>query len=131
MKTDTYLELNDGRNIRELKEAANQNRIFFVCNTPFLKNENLGIQRELSEKAQFYTDFNLRHSTAVDGQCQMGAGSSATLDYDGMLLRCPYMDNQTQGDGKFLELSERDRRGVIRRYMADRAFPCVMRKHQK
>ncbi|PIN93619.1 hypothetical protein COU54_02355 [Candidatus Pacearchaeota archaeon CG10_big_fil_rev_8_21_14_0_10_31_24] len=117
--------------LRELKESVNRNRIFFVCNTSFLKNENLEVQNELSVKAQQYTDFNLRHSTAVKGQCQMGAGSSATLDYDGMLLRCPYMDNKTQGNGKFSDLTDAERRNVIQSYMKDREFPCVMRKHQK
>lgn len=122
--------IDSGAKVKALKEAANRERIFFICNTHFKQDSNLEIQKRLERIAREYSDFHLRHSTAVGDQCQMGAGSSATIDYDGTLLRCPYLDN-SQGQGKIKELSEEQRRKVLSGYMADRAFPCVMRKHQK
>lgn len=119
-----------GAKVRALKKAANDNRIFFVGNTHFQKHPDDAVQQAFEQMANQYTDFNLRHSTAVNGQCQMGAGSSATVDFDGTLLRCPYMDSQ-EGDGRFNILSGERIREVVRVYMADRSFPCVMRKHQK
>ncbi|HLC88922.1 MAG TPA: hypothetical protein VJG49_02715 [Candidatus Nanoarchaeia archaeon] len=119
-----------GAKVRALKQAANENGIFFVVNTNFQKHPNEEIQTLFEQFANDYTDFHLRHSTAVNGQCQMGAGSSATVDYDGMLLRCPYMDNQ-EGDGRFQDLPAERIQKVLGKYMQDRSYPCVMRKHQK
>ena len=85
------------KKIKLLKEEIIKNGIFFICNTNFEPHPNLKIQEKLKELAKIYSDFHLSHSTAVEGQCQMGAGSSATVDYDGELYRCPYMDGK--GDG--------------------------------
>ena len=119
-----------GAKVRALKQAANENGIFFVVNTNFQKHPNEEIQTLFEQFANDYTDFHLRHSTAVNGQCQMGAGSSATIDFDGMLLRCPYMDSK-EGEGRFQDLSPERIKEVLGEYMRDRSYPCVMRKHQK
>lgn len=119
-----------GAEVRALKQAANDSGIFFVVNTNFQKHPDDETQRLFEEFAHDYSDFHLRHSTAVNGQCQMGAGSSATIDYDGILLRCPYMDSK-EGDGKFQDLSPEKIKEVLGKYMGDRSYPCVMRKHQK
>ncbi len=117
--------------LRKLKHAANANGIFFVSNMPFQPIPLHHTQHALECLASHYSDFELRHSTEVNGQCQMGAGSSATVDFDGTLLRCPYMDS-SQGDGKFRDLIFSGMiQNVLRRYIADRSFPCVMRKHQR
>lgn len=121
---------NDGVKVRFLKRSANDNEIFFVVNTPFQKHRNEYVQKLLESYAYAYSDFSLRHSTAVGGQCQMGAGSSATVDHNGMLLRCPYMNNE-DGDGKFQDLSPEKIKEILGKYMKDRSYPCVMRKHQK
>lgn len=123
-------DLADKTRLVDLKRAANDNRLFFVCNTNFKPHPDADTQRLLEQMAEGYSDFHFRHSTPVNGQCQMGAGSSATIDYDGMLLRCPYMDN-SDGDGRFQDLSVDELKTVLERYMLDRSYPCVMRKHQR
>ncbi len=120
----------NGTKLKALKEAANKAGLFFICNTPFEKNGDKGAQARLEARAREYSNFHLRHSTAIGEQCQMGAGSGVTVDYDGTLLRCPYMQT-SQGQGKFQELSETECQKVLAEYQADRTFPCVMRKHQK
>lgn len=120
----------DGAKVRALKQAANEYGIFFICNTNFQKHPNAQIQQQMEQLAHRHSNFNLRHSTTVNDRCQMGAGSSATVDYDGMLLRCPYMDGK-EGDGKFQELSSEGLKVVLEKYAGDRSYPCVMRKHQK
>ena len=119
-----------GAKLMALKQAANENGIFFVCNTNFQKHHSTSIQELFEKIAYEYSDFHLRHSNSVDGRCQMGAGSSATIDYDGMLLRCPYMGSE-QGNGRFQYLTAEEIRKVLKKYMEDRSYPCVMRKHQK
>jgi len=119
----------DGKKVSALKEVANDHGLFFVCNTHFVKHPDQKIQQEFEHMADQYSNFHLRHSTAVNGQCQMGAGSGATVDFDGTLLRCPYMST-LEGDGKFRELSLSERERVVDEYMHDRSYPCVMRKHQ-
>lgn len=116
----------DGAKVRALQAAANRNGIFFVCNTNFLPHADKETQRQMEAIAHTYSDFNIRHTTAVDGQCQMGAGSSATVDYDGELFRCPYMSGK--GEGKFHRLTDPLRQEVIAGYLHDRAYACVMRK---
>ena len=123
-------DLKDERKLRLLKEAANGNKIFFVCNTNFTKHPNEEIQIKLERIANFYSNFNLKHTTDVYGKCQMGAGSSATADYNGMLLRCPYMDNK-EGNGKIQNLTEIRIQKVLKSYMEDRKYSCVMRKHER
>lgn len=119
-----------GAKVRALKQAANDNEIFFLVNTNFQKHIGGRTQRLFEQFAHEYSDFHLRHSTVVNGQCQMGAGSSATIDFDGMLLRCPYMDNK-EGEGKFQDLSPERIKKILKKYTEDRSYPCVMRKHQK
>lgn len=123
-----------GAKAKALKQAADDNGLFFIVNTNFQKHPDNLTQRRLEQLAYEHSDFHLRHSTAVNGQCQMGAGSSATVDYDGMLLRCPYMNNNgnsNEGDGAFQDLSVDRIKEVLGKYMKDRSYPCVMRKHQK
>ncbi|HLD98291.1 MAG TPA: hypothetical protein VI815_03115 [Candidatus Nanoarchaeia archaeon] len=120
----------NGTKISTLKKSANDHSIFFVVNTRFQKHPNKDTQKAFEQFANEYSDFHLRHSTAVNGQCQMGAGSSATIDVDGTLLRCPYMEIK-EGDGKFQDLSQQGLHEVIGKYQKDRLYPCVMRKHQK
>jgi len=79
--------------------------------------------------AMKYSDFGLRHSTAVDGQCQMGAGSSATVDYNGEMYRCPY--KKGKGGGRFTRLSENQIKEILDRYMQDRGYACVLRRTLK
>ena len=123
-------DLADKTRLVGLKHAANEHGLFFVCNTNFRPHPNFDTQKVLEQIAEEYSNFHYRHSTPVPGQCQMGAGSSATVDYDGMLLRCPYMDN-SDGDGRFQEMPMEKIRTVLRSYMLDRSYPCVMGKHQK
>ncbi len=120
----------DGAKVKALKQAANNNRIFFVVNTNFQRHPDDQTQKLLEQFAYEYSDFNLKHSTAVNGQCQMGAGSSVTIDFDGMLLRCPYLDNK-EGDGKFQDLPPEKIKEVLDGYMGERSYSCVMRKHQR
>ena len=126
-----WSDIADGaKKLKALKEAANENGIFFVVNTPFHPNKDAAIQKQLEEMAYSFSDFHMRHSTIVNGECQMGAGSGATVDSDGMLLRCPYMDN-TEGQGRFYDLAQEKRAEIILSYMGDRKYVCVMRKHEK
>ncbi len=118
------------KKLAELKRAANAAGLFFICNTPFTAHSRPEIQQQLEHVANQYSNFHLRHSTAVEGQCQMGAGSAVTVDYDGTLLRCPYM-HTSHGNGKFFELSREERKSIIQEYYEDRKFPCVMRTHQE
>jgi len=122
--------IDSGAKLKALKQATNDSGIFFVVNTNFQKHPDYETQRIFEEHAYEYSDFHLRHSTFVNGQCQMGAGSSATLDFDGMLLRCPYMDN-AEGNGRFQNLSLERVKEILKWYMEDRSYPCVMRKHKK
>src|SRR3989338_2796591 len=127
----SWRDLSDsGAKVRALKQEANDNGIFFVVNTNFQKHPDDETQRLFAQFAYEYSDFHMRHSTVINGYCQMGAGSSATIDFDGMLLRCPYMNNE-EGDGRFQNLSKDQVKRVLERYMADRSYPCVIRKQQK
>ena len=76
-----------------------------------------------------YNNFHLRHSTVVNGQCQVGAGSSATVDFDGELYRCPYMSGK--GDGNFIKLPTEEVKKIIEGYMHNRQYVCVMRRTLK
>lgn len=119
-------DLKDRRKLSELKQAANENGVFFVCNTEFVPHADSEIQRQLRELAYGFTDFHISHSTGVDGQCQMGAGSSATVDYNGTLYRCPYMSGP--GEGNFFSADDNQRRKILTGYLKDREYACVMRK---
>jgi len=105
--------MDEGDKIKLLKKEANKNGIFFICNTNFVPHPNLEIQKKLEKLSKEYSDFHLNHSTSVKGQCQMGSGSSATVDYNGELYRCPYMNGQ--GDGKFQNLSKKRNYGSIKK----------------
>lgn len=123
--TVSEADLKDDTKLRNLKNAANEVGLFFVCNTNFHPNHDLNTRKLLRELAKTYSNFGIEHSTGVYGQCQMGAGSSATVDYNGTLFRCPYMKGL--GDGSFTELPEEDRKLVLDSYQADRKYICVMR----
>ncbi len=118
-------DLEDQTKLKELKAAANNDGLFFLSNTNFQAHQNPEIRKALRKLAIQYTNFNIEHSTGVYGQCQMGSGSSATVDYDGKLFRCPYM--RGIGDGSFLQLPEEERRFVLDSYQQDRKYICVMR----
>ena len=119
-------DLADRNRLAELKEAANEHGIFFICNLNFFPHEDQEIQKKLQALAIENSDFNLVHSTAVDGVCQMGAGSSATISPDGLLYRCPYM---MKGDNRsFLIMSEGEKEKKLDRYMNRRKYACVLRK---
>lgn len=127
----SYVDLADEERICALKQAANENGLYFGSNTNFVPHQDANIQRTLEMLARKYTNFGLRHSTAVNDRCQMGAGSSATVDFDGTLLRCPYM-NGKDGDGRFHDLSKSGREEVLERYQQyARLPPCVLRPHQR
>ncbi len=111
--------------ISALRQAANANGIFFICNTPFEQHPDPYVQDQIRKLTREYSDFHISHSTGVNGQCQMGAGSSVTVDYDGTFYRCPYMSGR--GDGNFLMLSEPERRAIVKGYLTDRGWVCVMR----
>ncbi|NQU78268.1 hypothetical protein HQ545_00710 [Candidatus Woesearchaeota archaeon] len=119
----------DGQKVARLRMSANENRIFFICNTDFQPHPNLDTQKRLEELAKRHSDFGLAHSTSVNGQCQMGAGSSATVDYDGELYRCPYMCGK--GDGKITKLSGNDTKQVLLGYLRDRDYSCILRRTLK
>ncbi len=126
----TTSDIEDGcKKVSTLKGAANENRVFFVCNAEFEPHPDKEVQHKLQEIVREYSDFNLSHSTSVGGQCQMGAGSSATVDYDGTLYRCPYMDSG--GDGNFVQLDSQGVSKVLKQYMEDRKYVCVIRKTKK
>lgn len=118
----------DCAKIKRLKQAANANGIFFNVNTNFNPHPNIEIQRRLKKESREYTDFHLAFTTTVDGYCQMGAGSGATVDHDGTLLRCPYMNN-SQGDSNFFTEPEACVE-ILQRYMRERTYPCVLRTHE-
>ncbi|MBI4453339.1 hypothetical protein HY636_01730 [Candidatus Woesearchaeota archaeon] len=122
-------DLSDQTKIRALKEAANLNGIYFVSNTNFEPHPNADIQTQLEKLTIEYNNFHLRHSTVVNGQCQMGAGSSATVDFDGELYRCPYMSGK--GDGNFIKLTTEAVKNIIEGYMQNRQYVCVMRRTLK
>lgn len=121
--TNKDLENNGERALR-LRDAVNEHGLFFVCNVDF-NDDN----PELESLAKEISNFNLDHSTFVNGTCQMGAGSSATVDYDGAMLRCPYLDNSVN-DGNFFQMSEQGLRKVLNDYMRDRTYSCVLRKRE-
>lgn len=119
-------DLREPNKLIELREAANKNGIFFICNTDFHPHEDTEIQKKLQMIALENSDFSLAHSTAVDGVCQMGAGSSATISPNGELYRCPYMNEGSEG--YFTEMSEEKRAEILGRYIKERNYACVLRK---
>ncbi len=119
-------DLKDRNRLAELREAANENGIFFICNTDFFPHEEPEIRERIRKLATENNDFNLVHSTAIDGVCQMGAGSSATIAPNGELYRCPYMNEGS--DGYFTEMSEEQRAKILIEYMNQRKYACVLRK---
>ncbi len=119
-------DLKDRNRLAELKEATNEKRIFFICNTDFFPNEDPEIQKKLQVLAIENSDFNLVHSTAINDICQMGAGSSATIAPNGDLYRCPYM--MEGSDGNFITMSEKERARILAGYMIDKRYACAVRK---
>ena len=110
-----------------LKNAANKQGVSFICNTNFNSHDNPRVQQFFENLAQNNSDFRLRHSTYVAGRCQMGAGSSVTVDYDGTLLGCPYKPN-TAGSEKIQELSGSQIKIVLAGLSENKNYVCVVRK---
>ena len=123
----TESDLGDqGAKVRALKHSANEHGIYFVCNVPFERERyDPVIWMRLKTMAEQYSDFGKSHSTTVDGQCQMGAGSGVTVDFNGALLRCPYMPT-SEGKGKFLDLTPAERDQRIAEFREE-TRACVMR----
>ena len=116
-----------GAKLRALKEAAEANGIFFICNTEFHLDPNSEKYHTLKALARENSSFNLEHSTADErGQCMVGAGAAVTIDYDGTMFRCPYMNGK--GDGHFLEMDDAARENVISTYLQDVGYACALRK---
>ncbi|MFC1732846.1 radical SAM protein [candidate division KSB1 bacterium] len=120
-------DLNDESKVRNIKEAADKNGIFLICNTDFNLHDNPEIQQQIEKLASKYSSFNLRHSTAAGNKCRMGAASSATVDYNGKLYKCPYMDGE--GDGNFFEMKKEGKlKRILEGYLQNRDYTCVLRK---
>ena len=119
-------DLLDETKIANIKQAANKTGIAFVCNSDFELHPDRQTMEKLSKLSRKYADFNLPHSTFVIGKCQMGAGSSATIDFDGTLFRCPYLTDE--GDGNINFLTEEGLKKVVEGYMKDKKFTCTYRK---
>ena len=113
------------KKLSKLKIAANKNGISLIVNTNFKRSSDKNKQKHIEAIAKKYSDFNLKHTTDVNGICQMGAGSSITVDYDGTILRCPYMDNK-DGVGNFLDLREEDIKKRVKEFFKNKKS-CVMR----
>ncbi len=118
--------IDNGRKMSELKIAANKNKVGFFCNLEFeasdkYKPETLQQLRQLKEKYS-----GSEHSTSVNGQCQMGAGSSTTVDYNGDMYRCPYMNGG--GDGNFFAINKEKREQIIKDHVGNRNYSCGMRR---
>ena len=122
--------IDSGMKLSLLKEEADRNRIFLICNTPFDKNQDESKQNVLERMAHKYSSFHLQHSTLVDGYCRMGVGA-ITVEHDGTVLDCPYK-NVSDGEGNFFELLKSGRiYDVVDRFRDSRVAPCVLRTHQK
>ncbi len=119
-------DLRDQNKLIGLKEAANENGLFFVCNVNFIPHPDPKIRGQLMRLALKNSNFNLAHSTFVDGRCQMGAGSSVTIAADGEVYRCPYM---LEGEeGKITEISNQHLAEILAGYLNDRRYMCVLRE---
>lgn len=119
-----------GAKAKALKHTANENGIFFLVNTNFRRHPDDQTQKRFEALAHKLSDFNLRHSTVVDGICMMGSGPSVTIDCDGTFLACPYVDNK-DGDGKFQELTPEGIKDLLSRYREGRLYSCAIRTHEK
>ena len=112
--------------LAEFKQAANENKIYFHCNTNFALHPGPEIQKELEQLADQYSNFGMRHSLAVRGPCRMGAASTVTVDYDGTLYQCPYMTNGGQGNF-FEKLANGTLDGVLKEFIRKKEYVCMLR----
>ena len=87
--TETDLTDN-GKKIKDLRQATSDNGILLVTNSEFDIYTNKRMSPETKERILSLTS---PHSTTVNGQCRMGARSSLTIDSDGTVLPCPYFPN--------------------------------------
>jgi len=124
----TEADLRDASKVRELKQAAEENNIAFVCNLPFEKHPEAPKQAWM-EKLAAQINENRPHSTYVKGCCQMGAGSSATVDYDGRLFRCPYMTKYHFGN--FLTRDSTEKSEILARFLRDKRYICTLRETKR
>jgi MoaA/NifB/PqqE/SkfB family radical SAM enzyme len=122
----TEEDLKNKKKVRQLKKEANKNGIFFVCNLDFYPTKDEKVLLKLKKFAKNNSDYGLPHSTFVDDRCQMGAGSSVTIDYDGTFFRCPYLTGK--GDGNYLKMDMDERKKLVEKYINDREYSCVFRK---
>jgi len=122
----TEEDLKNKKKVRQLKKEANKNGIFFVCNLDFFPTKDEKLLEKLKKFAKNNSDYGLPHSTFVNGRCQMGAGSSVTIDYDGTFFRCPYLTGE--GDGNYLKMGSDERKELVDKYIKDREYSCVFRK---
>ncbi len=116
--------LDGAEKLRKLREAAHKNGIVLIVSTNFEPHPDTEIQKKLVQLVRQNTD--TVYSTGVGGQCQMGAGSSATVDFNGQMYRCPYM--RCRREGNFLRLTEDKRKEVIAKYLQSRDYACVVRR---
>lgn len=114
-------DLEDETRIKELKQAVNEAGMFFVVNVDFKSNN-----QRLQEIVNKYSNFQIPHSTAINGICRMGAASSATVDYDGTIYKCPYMTKD--GEGNFFErLRDGTLANVLNNFARNEGYSCVLR----
>ncbi len=114
----------DAERVKKLREAAHKNGIVFIASTNFEPHPDASTQMAIASFVREHTD--TVYSTGVGGQCQMGAGSSVTMDFNGQLYRCPYMNGR--GDGNFLKLPDGKKEEVVRGYLRSRGYACVVRR---
>lgn len=120
------MDIQNPARLSELKEAAEMDGIYFQCNTPFQDNYDPQVQQKLKNLTDEYSTLHNPHTTVVNGQCQMGAKSGVTIDYNGNFFECPYMDGR--GDGNFFGMTDSGRREVVRKYLHQTEFECTKRR---
>ncbi|OIO65765.1 hypothetical protein COY28_00625 [Candidatus Woesearchaeota archaeon CG_4_10_14_0_2_um_filter_57_5] len=125
-----------GAKLDRLSKAIRARGYWFGVNTPFERNEDQGVQARLEALQREYVD--RPHSLAIktsDGvhQCALGNTWTATVGPFGELYQCPYMGGM-QTDGLFQKVLNDGpdaMSGLMRRYMAPKDTPCIMRPHQR
>ncbi|MFC1753159.1 hypothetical protein ACFL96_07160 [Thermoproteota archaeon] len=122
-------DVNDETRLKELKIAANDNGLYFLCNTNFNTHPNPKIQEKIVGLSRKYADFNHPHSILIRGQCRMGARSAATVNYKGTMYNCPYLDDK--GDGNFFDMTDTERKTIIEGYKNDTETQCGLRGTKK
>jgi sulfatase maturation enzyme AslB (radical SAM superfamily) len=112
-----------------LRKAAVENDVFFICNLNFVPEKDEEVRERLMVLAEENSNFRMHHSTEVDGVCRMGAGSSLTIAANGDIYLCPYMFENS--DGNVFELSLGEIRGIIEEHRGMRPVRCVLRDRKR